>query len=324
MLPVFARRQGYAPFLLVALPAVSQVMGESTRDKCAHSESSGWWFSTSKDKDTLHFENYLHKADRTDDQTMMLWPSLQAGLKQRAADEILLQTRIQELQKRSSLDEKEKLVVSNTLSELLYGKGFTVEDRQVYLEKHGCVKATEEALKLVKSTSEKRGIVEIGVGFGQWARLLEDKYKLDIVVFDNMFSLPLDPRVHNTKTSGYAKYFYQGKVRFGDAQIFQNDQLKKLYQLDGRVLMIIFPDPGPMALECVQAYTRSHELNDTLIYVGEGRGGANGSAALFDELESVDDKGRAKWLLQETCKLSPFGDKGFERLFIFKKNALSK
>jgi len=41
-------------------------------------------------------------------------------------------------------------------------------------------------------------------------------------------------------------------------------------------------------------------------------------------LESVDDKGRAKWLLQETCKLSPFGDKGFERLFIFKKNALSK
>lgn len=338
----------WSPLLLVVLPAagVTQYMNDSTHDRCTHAESWNDYWPTKmwkKDQDSSHFEKYFRKHVLTKTGSLMLWPSLEEGLKKRTLDEELIKTHLSKIQQGSILNEQDKLALSNSLSEALYGKGITLQDRQNFLEKYGCVKATTEALDLInktvtvnstsegivdtdilhtdtqKYTTEKRGIVEIGIGFGQWARLLVDAYNVDIVAFDSMISLPLDPRVHTSKTDGYAQYFYQGKVRLGDATIFCKEELNKRYHLDGRVLMIIFPDPGPMAAECLEAYTASSDSNDTLIYVGEGRGGANGSSVFFDELESVDDRGVPKWQLQETCKLSPFGDKGFERFFVFKR-----
>ena len=340
MLPAFMRKQRWTPLLLVVLPASRQFVDESSHDKYSRAESASWFTKRwQKDSDSSHFEKYLSKQlEHSKDGSLMLWPSLEAGLKKRQLDEMLIQSHISKLQQGSIIDEKDKVALSNTLAEALYGKGITVHDRQLYLKKHGCVKATVEALDIIHKTTvnsaredclpadsqkpgcKKRGIVEIGIGFGQWARLLVDKYNIDIVAFDNMISLPLNPRVHTCKTDGYAQYFYQGKVRCGDATIFGKNQINRRYQLDGRILMIIFPDPGPMAIECLQAYIKSNECNDMFIYVGEGRGGANGNSAFFDELESVDDKGAPKWHLQETCKLNPFGEKGFERLFVFKKN----
>ena len=293
-----------------------------------------------KDEDSEHFDQFLREAmavpglpaaprkratDKTPS-TLMLWPSLREGLKQRAQDEALLQALVKRMQQFPiSSDEKENIVMSNTVSEILYGKGCTAQDRQDFLERYGCARSTLEALALIRgalqgpSDDKMRGIVEIGVGFGQWSRQLVDTYKVDIVAFDNMANLPLDPRIHHTKTDAYKRYFYQGKVRLGDDKIFQNAKLKEVYKIDGRALMIIFPDPSPMAIDCLEAYTSSSELNDLVIYVGEGRGGANASGAFFDELERVDESGEPVWELLDTCKLAPFGDKGFERLFIFKK-----
>ena len=71
---------------------------------------------------------------------------------------------------------------------------------------------------------------------------------------------------------------------------------------------------GPMAAECVQTYIDAAPNNDTLIYVGEGRGGANGDDYLFDILEN------GEWMLKEVIEVvKPPGDKGCEKLYVCSK-----
>ena len=325
---VCLRSQRWSVVVGLVLPVTCGHIHVTNHKNVVYSESSWWSWVTWKDRDACHFDKYLQNKCHVNDDTcsLMLWPSLQDGIKQRTKDEYELQNQIEQFKKqRNTLDDKGTIAMGNTLSEILYGKGFSVDDRQVYLEKYGCTKATPQALdiinKVVQQRGDKdRGIVEIGVGYGQWARLLVDTYKIDLVAFDNMNNLPLDPKIHNTKSKGYAQYFYQGKVRYGDEHIFQNEVLKQRYKLDGRVLMMIFPDPGAMAVDCLRSYANSSDKNDTVIYVGEGRGGANANSDFFDELEKVSKNGEAMWVLTHTCKLSPFGEKGFERLFVFSKN----
>lgn len=50
-----------------------------------------------------------------------------------------------------------------------------------------------------------------------------------------------------------------------------------------RALLLVYPPPGPMARNCLEAYQ-----GNVLFYVGEGRGGANGDAEFFDTLEKVE------------------------------------
>jgi hypothetical protein len=98
----------------------------------------------------------------------------------------------------------------------------------------------------------------------------------------------------------------------------------------GRVLMLVYPPPGDMANNCLQLYLDTpsatpqqqpnHEShnnttnNDILIYVGEGRGGANGNDAFFDCLED------GEWiLLHEIPVQRPPGNKGYEKLFVLQR-----
>lgn len=101
----------------------------------------------------------------------------------------------------------------------------------------------------------------------------------------------------------------------GDERIFHPPDKAAARGLTGRALMIVFPDQGPMAMECLKSYVSSSPSNDLFIYVGEGRGGANGDEALFDWLES------GEWTLERALPLKPFGSKGFERFFVFRRNA---
>ena len=334
-------------------PPCSLCEGEDATDTKAvvftAPERSWWSWLTlwSRDKDADHFDSFIsndncaatkcfsgEETDETDraregkmKRSLMLWPSLEEGLKQREKDEMVVRDLMDGLASGQVAGEKEKLEMSQRLSSILYGEKYTIQDRQEFLEKHGCVQATSEILNLIndltktENSEKKRGIIEMGIGFGQWARQLVDLFNIDIVAFDNLTNLPLDPRTHNTRSDGYAKYFYQSKVRYGDASVFRNENLKKQYHIDGRILMLIFPDPNSMAIDCLTGYVESSKLNDTLIYVGEGRGGANANDNFFDELETVDTNGNPKWLLLETRKPNAFGEKGYERFFIFKKNA---
>jgi hypothetical protein len=68
-----------------------------------------------------------------------------------------------------------------------------------------------------------------------------------------------------------------------------------------------------MAMQSLLGYTDVDDDNDTFVYVGEGRGGANGDNALFDELES------GRWRLLMVENVEGYGTKGFEKMFVFKR-----
>ncbi len=266
---------------------------------------------------------------------------------------------------------------SKQISEIVYGRGETVASRQAYLEQYGCAAYTEEALQLIACAaqgegergrglgfelrlgssgegeaevavdpSSPRGIVELGAGHGQWARQLVDRFGLDMVAFDSMVSLPTVTISANgvgtgsgggaVHSAGSSRFF--GRVLRGSERVFTHDSLVEQHQLHRRLLLVVFPDPGGMALRCLRNYTslvlksgggcvggnkgRDPEaeadtrddsaLEPVLMYVGEGRGGANADHAFFDELES------GRWVLERSCALRPFGSKGYERLFVFR------
>ena len=81
----------------------------------------------------------------------------------------------------------------------------------------------------------------------------------------------------------------------------------------------MYPPPGDMALQVVENYVNAApDDNNTIIYVGEGRGGANGSDSLFDFFE------RGDWeLANETDVQRPPGDNGYEKLFILHRRRMN-
>lgn len=172
-----------------------------------------------------------------------------------------------------------------------------------------------------------RGIVEIGAGHGQWARALSEAYvkhcregndairrknRFDFVIaYDDNSDLPLNTHIYNVYTQPHHDHF-------GDVRTLQRkeDQAKVLrsWACRGRALLLVYPPPGPMALEAACHYTDAAPENDTILYVGEGRGGANADDALFDFLES------GNWVLVKVMDvLPPPGDKGFEKMFLFQR-----
>ena len=204
--------------------------------------------------------------------------------------------------------------------------------------------------------SNYRGFIEIGAGNGQWARALTDLYKLRlhnsrdgmsptpppplsssspskfefVKAYDSMKELPLNPTVYHPQTAPSSKHFYQN-VRECSSHI---DIVRRI-ENRGRILLLVYPPPGSMAVETVKAYVDSssssssssssilssqytRELpsslrNDTVVYVGEGRGGANADDTFFDYLEA------GGWILNQTMEVGTApGGKGCEKLFVFK------
>lgn len=192
------------------------------------------------------------------------------------------------------------------------------------LQRHGCTAWTDEVLNAIVDIGKKRGIVEIGCGNGQWARALVERYneysagnnlyrkkKFEFVLaYDDQSDLPLDKTVFNKKTQIHKDYFY-GKVRPCGADF--NNTLRH-WECRGRILLLVYPSPGPMALQAVQQYASASEMNDTVIFVGEGRGGANANADLFDLFEN------GEWVLMKVIDVKSLGSKGYEKLYILKRN----
>ena len=89
----------------------------------------------------------------------------------------------------------------------------------------------------------------------------------------------------------------------------------------GRILLLVYPTPA-LAYQSLTAYAALGPENDTVVYVGEGRGGANAQDDFFDVLEGGgdnDDEYDSGWVLLEVLPVRPFGSNGFEKLFIFRK-----
>lgn len=68
-----------------------------------------------------------------------------------------------------------------------------------------------------------------------------------------------------------------------------------------------------MALDAVEQYASASNMNDTVVYVGEGRGGANANEDFFGYFE------RNGWVLVKVMKVKPLGSKGYESLYILRR-----
>lgn len=250
-------------------------------------------------------------------------------IRRRQRDEMKMRQLLQEAPSLRNNPEKLK-ALSEKLFEVTYGKGVTAQQREDFLVRYGCTGWNDHVLQAILEVAASRGIVEMGAGHGQWARALSAAYAKTqqestpespskrkkhfdfVLAYDDKSNLPLNTHIYNPYTQPHHDYF--GKVHKLEST---RDMVKVLrsWSCRGRVLLLVYPPPGDMAIQVVENYVNAApEDNNTIIYVGEGRGGANGNDSLFDFFEHGD------WeLANEMDVQRPPGDKGYEKLFILQR-----
>jgi hypothetical protein len=114
----------------------------------------------------------------------------------------------------------------------------------------------------------------------------------DVLAVDNQSMLPLPQE--QVDDSGQSAPV----VSIGDEA--------SLKQHPERTLLLVAPPPTDMARRCLELYEGS-----TLVYVGEGRGGAHADDAFFDALEH-------SWKVGKIVEVDPFPE-CFERMYILQK-----
>ncbi len=261
------------------------------------------------------------------------YPEIVHGVRRRQADEVKLQKILSSkrlMAARQTQDQQLMQPILQEVNEMVYGKGVTPQIREDFLAQYGCVGHTPEIVKyLVDELAKDRGIVEVGAGNGQWARAINDFHNLQrkqdkssgkafdlVLAFDNMQELPLNPKIYHQRTVPAKQYFYD-KVKLAS-----HIDAVKGFASRGRVLMLVYPSPGSMALETVKAYIESSDQNDTVVYVGEGLHGANADEEFFNYFlgKTSDSPKEAEWVLLKVMEVrkSP-GGKGYEKMFVFQR-----
>mmetsp|Transcript_16356 Transcript_16356/g.35529 ORF Transcript_16356/g.35529 Transcript_16356/m.35529 type:complete len:435 (+) Transcript_16356:41-1345(+) len=260
------------------------------------------------------------------------WPSMKSGVRQRAKDEARLRAlQTDAIEARQSGDVERINAIFQRISSIAYGEGVTPQAREDFLIRYGCTGWTEDVLDYIVALASDRGIVEIGSGNGQWARAILDRHEemvsnisnngigtndrgrrrktFELVLpYDDMSDLPLSPKVYHRHTQPHSDYMMDVRKCNSPTEVLRK------WESRGRILMLVFPPPGPFALDCVKAYVDTYEGNDTVIYVGEGRGGANGNEELFTYFCGGD------WALEKVMDVKPSpGGKGYERMFVLRK-----
>jgi hypothetical protein len=226
------------------------------------------------------------------------WPELRKGIEERNSHEKQLRVigdnarqRISELTNMfdakkissSEFDEKyHKLKKEITSKAQLVAWGAMGRDE--YLKENGCVKINDASIQAIKKLNI--GIVEMGAGSGHWAKALKDA-GVDVIAFDSGESLPL---VNDAK---------KFEVKQG------NPDVLKSYR--NRALLLVYPPPGPMAVNSLNA----HESR-VVIYCGEGIDGVNANREFFKRLESDFN------VVTTITDFERFCEKSYERLWILK------
>lgn len=249
---------------------------------------------------------------------------MKRGLKQRKADEHSLEKIQKDIMICVQANDR-KCIEKNMqrVNQVLYGKGVTMQAREEFLVKYGC--APYDDAILGKILSFGKPIMDIGAGNGQWSKALSDRVEEKavkrqkkmmmrdyVVAYDNGSAIPLNTEIYHKLTKPARDYFFNVQTMDGVSAV---KQIKNR----GRILLLVYPPPGKMAIDIVKSYAEFPE-NDLIVFVGEGVGGANGSEELFDYLRSVDEDGNA-WVLLESMNVPEVegGGKGFEKVFIFQK-----
>jgi hypothetical protein len=239
------------------------------------------------------------------------------------------------MEARKNNDQSQMQKILQQMNSVVYGEGVTPQMREDFLVRFGCTGFTTEILQYLVKNFGHRGVIEIGAGNGQWARALTDYHKefeqqtpnsspkswQFVLAFDNMEELPLSPKIyHNTIPE--KEHFYDVKKCASHIGAVQGAR--------GRVLMLVYPPPGPMAFQTVLAYLRASPgydgsyKNDTVVYVGEGKGGANADDSFFDFILGCkhgenQDAEKSQWVVEKVMAVTPSpGGKGWEKMFVFR------
>ena len=212
---------------------------------------------------------------------------------------------------------EEMAQIMKQIYSILYGPGVSPQDRQDFLARYGCTGYTAEILHaLLELGNRENGIVEIGAGHGQWSRALNDLHALHAssssssprkgytfcLAYDDQSDLPLDPRIYSPRTKVYHDFF--GKVEKCDSSLTVLSQ----WQCRNRVLLLVFPT-AQLASTAIKMFP-----GKTLVYVGEGKGGANAGGDFFDEIEK-------NWILVQSYQPNSFGTKGYEKVQVFHRRS---
>ncbi|MGY1944766.1 hypothetical protein [Nocardia asiatica] len=135
-----------------------------------------------------------------------------------------------------------------------------------------------ETLEWIANVCEGRGVLEIGAGRGYWADQLR-RHGVDVLAFDS------EPpgQIENVSFRGAAGQ----KDAWGDVDDLAGlAAARQAGEESRRVLFLCWP-PGwgdPMSTDALEAFEEAG--GDTLIYIGEPRGGKTGTDAFFDKLAS--------------------------------------
>lgn len=249
---------------------------------------------------------------------------LRQGIRQRQHDEEKLRMLQLDVQKAHGSGDPERIrQIFVKITEIAFGQGVTAQMREDFMARYGCAGWTDDVLDALVDLADSRGIVEIGAGHGQWARALTERYArvgegrskaFDFVLaYDDMTELPLSTTIYHKRTQPANDFFFSKVLPCSNIA-----SVLRQWSCRGRVLMLVYPPPGNLALETIKSYVELGPENDTVVYVGEGRGGATANDALFDFLEG------GNWALIDVKDvLSQPGGKGFEKLFIFKHVSVS-
>lgn len=207
------------------------------------------------------------------------------------------------------------------LYERLYGPGVTPQGRTDFLARYGCTAWTDEILDTLVELGCGRGMVELGAGHGQWARALTDHATRRLettdrphdfcLAYDDASRLPLNPHIYHTKTQAHHAYFGRVLATGGsDPAVVLTPWATR-----GRVLLLVYPPPdGSLAVDALRAYQALGAVNDTLVYVGEGRGGSTATPAFWEELAA-----RGEWMLCQILPALSCGTKADDKVFIFRR-----
>ncbi|GMI41281.1 hypothetical protein TrCOL_g7653 [Triparma columacea] len=272
------------------------------------------WISNS---DSLHFNKYVTKNDKKNDKNttnknLFSYPTLLRGLKARAIDEVKLRSLSSKAHLAlQSQDRVQMAQLAQEMSRVAYGRGVTAQKRQVSLERFGCVEWTPLVMDLIADFASGRGVVEIGAGNGQWSRRLSDM-GCDVVAFDDMSGVPLNRNLYHGGTKPNRDHFFSA-VRKGDSSVFRGGSGSGYVGEGGRVLLIVYPDRSGWALETVTAWMKQSTDNTAMVYVGEGRNGANACEGFFDLLEGEG------WRVVRVEDLGCKGGKGYEKAFFMER-----
>ena len=176
---------------------------------------------------------------------------------------------------------------------LTWGSEEGQKRRAEFVERFGCVGWTDAALEEIAKHSP---IVEMGAGRGQWQRALTER-GVDVLAYDDGSAVP----GANEGRRGDARSEFRGVARRGDETRLRSFWVRRA----NRTLLVVYPE-GDLLVKCLENYD-----GPVVLFVGEGRGGVNGSAKTFDYVEKRFD-------VEKIVPVRPFGD-GHEKLWVLRR-----